>query len=249
MSKAHATDKIDDIWTKIEREPRTAEERFSGSSIIFAGDLSSGKTTLINSFLKPKESKDTKPTIALDYNFARKVVGTTKSVANFWEIGGDIVEPRLIEIGITKENLSNASAVVVCDLSKPHNILSSLQRTIAAYKEIITKRAAELQATNVNQLTEIRNNVTAVYRTHVDTKRVRPTEVPLYIVANKFDTFKNLSSADRRSICIILRFVAHYYGATLLTVSTSDTASKENFRALMNSIAFGQPIKVVFFYI
>ncbi len=153
------------------------------------------------------------------------------------------MEPKLIEIGITKDNLSCASAVVVCDLSRPHNILSSLQRSIAAYKEVITKRAAELQASNVNELTAIRNNVTAMYRTHVDTKRVRPTEVPIYIVANKFDAFKNYSSADRRSIYTILRFTAHYYGATLLTVSSTDTVSKEAFRALMTSISFGGQIK------
>jgi hypothetical protein len=40
-----------------------------------------------------------KPTIALDYNFARRTSNGVKSVANIWEVGGDLVEPRLIEIG------------------------------------------------------------------------------------------------------------------------------------------------------
>lgn len=41
-----------------------------------------------------------KPTIALDYNFARRTSNGVKSVANIWEVGGDLVEPKLIEIGI-----------------------------------------------------------------------------------------------------------------------------------------------------
>ena len=40
-----------------------------------------------------------KPTIALDYNFARRTSNGIKSVANIWEVGGDLVEPKLIEIG------------------------------------------------------------------------------------------------------------------------------------------------------
>jgi uncharacterized protein YqfA (UPF0365 family) len=116
------------------------------------------------------------------------------------EIGGDIIEPKLIEIGITKDNLGTSFGIIVCDLSKPHNILQSVQRSVGAFKEIISKRAAELQATNVNELTEIRNKVTAMYAKHVDSKRVRPTEVPLYIIANKYDTTRSLSSADRRSV-------------------------------------------------
>jgi GTPase SAR1 family protein len=87
MSQAKSTQKVvvDDIWTIIEKEPITAAiETTLNSSLVFAGDFSSGKTTLINSFLKPKDSKETKPTIALDYNFARKVVGNVKTVANFW---------------------------------------------------------------------------------------------------------------------------------------------------------------------
>ena len=63
----------------------------STSSLVFIGDYQSGKSTLISIFQKPTATtssyKDIKPTIALDYSFARRTANNIKSVANFWEIG------------------------------------------------------------------------------------------------------------------------------------------------------------------
>ena len=63
----------------------------TSSSLVFIGDYQSGKSTLISIFQKPTATtssyKDIKPTIALDYSFARRTANNIKSVANFWEIG------------------------------------------------------------------------------------------------------------------------------------------------------------------
>lgn len=245
------------MWTKLQRNPpskivdtaangvSTAEGDVgaSSSSLIFVGDLSSGKSTLIQTFLKPTAAKDTKPTIALEYNFARRTANGIKQVANLWEIGGDLVEPKLMEIGITLKGLPTTAVIICCDLSKPHNVLHSVLRGIGAVKETAAKRVAALQATNVNRLTEMREKLAAPYKEHPDANRVRPLDVPVCIVANKHDAFKSLPSADRRAVVQILRFVAHFFGAHLITTSSADATQRDAFRTLISSLAFGMPVK------
>lgn len=260
-----------DIWTKMEREPKNpitapvdgaadggeegtegqsqsevrsqsaAVENSANSSIVFVGDLGCGKSTLIQSFLKPSASKDTKPTIALEYNYARKTTNGVKSVANLWEVGGDLVEPKLMEIGITRSNLTSAAVIICCDLSKPHNVLNSVLRSISAVKEIVARRVAELQATNVTVLNQIRENIANSYKGHPDAGRLRPLDVPVVLVANKHDLFRSLQASDRRLVINVLRFVAHYFGATLLTMSSSDAGMKDSYRTLVSCLGFGLP--------
>ena len=246
----------DDVWTKLQRNPPSKvvdglatgsggenDPGANGSSLVFVGDLSSGKSTLIQTFLKPTAAKDTKPTIALEYNFARRTVNGVKQVANLWEIGGDLVEPKLLEIGITLTSLPTTAVIICCDLSKPHNILNSVLRGIGAVKETAGKRVAALQATNVNRLNDLRDKLTAPYKDHPDANRVRPLDVPVCIVANKHDTFKSLSSSDRRAVVQVLRFVAHFFGAHLIATSSADATHRDAFRTLISSLAFGMPVK------
>jgi dynein light intermediate chain 2, cytosolic len=259
MSKSRSSEsKTEDIWSKLQRNPpivaaagttENGEETPSsvgannGSSILFVGDLGSGKSTLIQTFLKPTAPKDTKPTIALEYNFARRTANGVKSVANLWEIGGDLVEPKLMEIGITTKTLQSAAVVVCCDLSKPHNILNSVLRSISAIKETTNKRVAELQAVNVNQVTEIRERLSAPYKGHPDENRVRPLDVPVCIIANKHDLFRALPLADRRAVMQVLRFVAHFFGAYLITAANSEASQRDTCRTLISNLAFNMPIK------
>lgn len=218
------------------------------TTTLFVGDSGSGKSTLIQSFLKPSVTKEPKSTFALEYNFARKKAGSgsgmggERSVAHIWELGGDIYEPKLLEIPI--KTLSNLSVVIVCDLSKPQNAMSSLLRWIGLVRDVVNKRIGELKATNAPHAATVRDNAMKSFREHQrDGTRVRPCEVPLYIVANKFDSFKGLGSAERRQVYQCLRFVAHYNGATLVTASSADLSLKESFRSLCNTICFGSSLK------
>lgn len=256
MSRARNSVEAEDIWSKLQRAPPTkateavgenaAESGVSSTSLVFVGDLSSGKSTLIQTFLKPTAAKDTKPTIALEYNFARRTTNGVKCVANLWEIGGDLIEPKLMEIGITLRNLPVAAVIISCDLSKPHNVLNSVLRSISAVKETSSKRVAELQATNVIQLNEMRDKLAAAYKGNPDEARVRPLDVPVCIVANKHDLFKSLPSADRRAVIQVLRFVAHFFGAHLITTSSADASQRDVFRTLVSNLAFGSPVKPMY---
>eukprot|EP01036_Dinobryon_divergens_P024302 gene24302-32738_t len=263
----------EDIWTKIDKEPKptatnsaTTDENgapqvnitpspsaisTSSTALVFVGDLASGKSTLIQTFLKPSvNTKDApKPTIALDYNFARRTSNGVKSVANIWEVGGDLVEPRLIEIGITKGNFATSTVICVCDLSKPQNVLSSVLRSLEAVEEIAAERAAELKAVNVNALNDLREFNFSPYKDHPDSAKVKPLDVSVFIIGNKFDLFtKSVKPAERRAVMQVLRFVAHYFGAGILTVSgtSSDSSVKELYRSLLTNLCFNGPIRPMY---
>jgi dynein light intermediate chain 2, cytosolic len=64
-------------------------------------------------------------------------------------------------------------------------------------------------------------------RDHADLKLVKPCPVPLVIVGNKYDLFKDTESAKRRVVGQALRFVAHANGATLLYCSAKEKALKD----------------------
>ncbi len=64
-----------DLWSIVEREQHL-EEGHDDPCIVVLGNSKSGKSSLIQCFLKPTVTKDPKPTVALDYNFARKKAGS-----------------------------------------------------------------------------------------------------------------------------------------------------------------------------
>ena len=130
-----------------------------------------------------------------------------KSVANIWEVGGDLVEPKLIEIGIridllfcvdfvniyhwskniliagiTKGNFSQSTVICVCDLSKPQNVLSSVLRSLEAVEEIASRRAAELKAVNVNALNELREFNFSPFKEHPDAAKIKPLDVSVFVI-------------------------------------------------------------------
>ena len=254
----------------IDKEPPSAFEGEGGdTTTLFVGDSGCGKSTLINSFLKPNVSKEPKPTFALDYNFARRKASAAKSVAHIWELGGDINEPRLLEVPLTPSALAFTSVVVVCDLSKPQNCLASVLKWVKRVQDVVSLRLRDLQSTDKPAADKVKETAEKKYRGHAgaDDKRVRPCEVPLYIVANKYDKFREVppvwqpfggsptwcsspvmschltvacrlqvALADRRSLVQVLRFVAHYHGATLVTTSCVDAALKDSFRSFMSGI-------------
>ena len=139
------------VWAKLveqvkhESKQNTSESASKPDAYLFiVGDRSSGKTTLLNSFLKPStqdhkdkssSSSQVKPTEGLDYTFARKT-GTSmanverKDVANIWEVSGTETFKKEVSqaesLFITPRQVATATVLIVVDLSKPWLVLSSL---------------------------------------------------------------------------------------------------------------------------
>lgn len=160
-----------------------------------------------------------------------------------------------------------STVIVVCDLSKPQNVLTSLLRSFEAIEDLSAKRAAELKAVNVNALNDLREQSFATLKDHADANRLKPTDISSFIIgksslcfvakhcfikrmvrsANKFDVFtKSVKPAERRAVLQVLRFVAHLYGSGVLTTinGPSETAAgKEIYRSLLTSLCFNGAIK------
>ena len=228
------------------------------STVLVVGDTGVGKSSLIQSFLKPNSNKQPKSTFALEYSFARrKNAGSDadgKNLAHIWELGGDIYEPKLLEIALTIESLSSASVIVCVDLSKPQDCFASVKAWISTIRSHISTKFTSLKngsSAQQAQAKAMKNLSLHVYgnieNPHVDAGKVRPCEVPITIICCKYDQFRNTHSAsDRRSLIQTLRFAAHYHGASLIVTSTTDNSNnngKDAFRAMMNKLCFGVTMK------
>jgi dynein light intermediate chain 2 len=263
MSKGSSSGSVEDIWTKLQRHnpQQTALETASISTAaaanedesgtvnthaIYLGDQSCGKSSLIQTLLKPSAAKETKPTIALDYNYARKTSNNIKYIAHIWELGGDLIEPKLLDIPISKQSLPTAAAIITCDASKPHNVVVSILRSLSALKDVVNRRASEIQATNAQHLNEYRERLQAIYKAHADSNRVRPLDIQTVIVLNKADALRTLPVSERRCLWQIIRFIAHYFGATVISMSTQDSQARETYRNLINSFCFASPMKSLY---
>lgn len=161
--------------------------------------------------------------------------GNGKTVAHIWELGGDnIHEPKLIELPLSQK-LIRSSAVVLCvDLSNPAQIIATSSLWIKNIYDIVLKRLGK-SAAGPSISASVRN---PAYKDHVDENKVNPCEIPFYIFANKFDAFKTMAQGDKRFILQILRFIAHYHGATLVATSAVEPSMKESFRAVLTAINF-----------
>jgi dynein light intermediate chain 2 len=252
MSKSNSKTKnnVNDLWSIAENLPQQIDiDDGVDTTTIFVGDAGCGKSSMIQSFLKPTATKDPKPTFALEYNFARKKSSSgqnaSKSVAHIWELGGDIHEPKLIEIPLVARNLMTTTVIIVIDLSKPQNCLSSLQRWLKLVREVVKKRLVELQAIDPSMVASLREAASARYAENKnDQPRVRPCEIPLYILANKFDTLRSMTLSDRRTIMQLIRFISNYHGATLISTSAAESSMKEAFRQMISNVCFQNPPKV-----
>lgn len=212
--------------------------------VLFIGDSACGKSSLIQQFLKPNApAKDPKPTVALEYNFVRKKNGGTgkggsgngKTVAHIWELGGDnIHEPKLIELPLSQKLIRSSTVILCVDLSNPAQIIATSSLWIKNINEIISKRLGKT-ASGPSIPASVRN---PSYKDHVDESKVNPCDIPFYIFANKFDTYKTMAQGDKRFILQILRFIAHYHGATLIATSSVEPSMKESFRAILTGINF-----------
>jgi GTPase SAR1 family protein len=248
MSKPKGS--ADDLWTKLEAAPVASSGENAGdgagtdTTTVFVGESGCGKSSLIQTFLKPTANKDPKPTFALEYNFARKKVtgqaSSGKSVAHIWELGGDIYEPRLLDVAITTRNLSSTTVVICIDLSKPKNAFASLKKWIALIRgEVVKNRLAELKAKSPDEAKQMRDRAMTQYEENLnDRSKIKPCEVPLVVVGTKYDLFKaNFGLSERRAVWQVIRCVAHTHGATVLTTSM-EAGARDSLRNSVSAICF-----------
>uniref|UniRef100_W5K6I2 Cytoplasmic dynein 2 light intermediate chain 1 n=1 Tax=Astyanax mexicanus TaxID=7994 RepID=W5K6I2_ASTMX len=170
----------------------------------------------------------TETNLALEYTFGRRARGhnTPKDIAHLWELGGGISLSDLVQIPITNQNISTVSVVLVLDLSKPSTLWGTLEKTPAGSLEPSGKSVC-LTAEVGSQQTER------------DRELISPFPVPLLLIGSKYDIFQDFESEKRKVICKTLRFLAHYYGASLIFTSSKSETTMSKARSFVSHLAFG----------
>ncbi|XP_062827455.1 cytoplasmic dynein 2 light intermediate chain 1 isoform X3 [Anolis carolinensis] len=201
--------------------------------------LGKGKTTIILRCLDRDEIP--KPTLALEYTFGRRAKGhnTPKDIANFWELGGGTSLMDLIPIPITTANIRTFAVVLVLDLSKPNELWPTMESLLQVTRKHVDRVITKLGQTNPKAATEIKQKMwNNLPKDHPDRELIDPFPIPLVVIGSKYDMFHEFDSEMKKIICKTLRFVSHYYGASLVFTSKSEALLLKT-RTLINHLAFG----------
>ncbi|RWS14744.1 cytoplasmic dynein 2 light intermediate chain 1-like protein [Dinothrombium tinctorium] len=228
-------EKAANIWELgLQIASKKKDEPLAQRTLQFIGSRQSGKTSLVYRFVD--KSDNPKPTLALEYVFARKKrtneVG--KDVCDIWELGGENLFTNLLQFSITKENISTVSVVLVLNLAVPEEIVLTAESLIDSVKERIndvigmSKLAKELKQKAAQRFGQ----------KHRDLDRVDPFPIPLLIVGSKYDLFEELDLEKRKVISSYLRLLAHLNGASLLYVTTKSEALVNKMKTMFSHLAF-----------
>ena len=125
---------------------------------LFVGPKGGGKSSLL-ALLQPAGTvRDTpKPTVALEYVFARrsKNTSTLKDVAHIWELGGGMKGDgvaELVGVPITTARLPTAVLAIVLDLSKPQNVIPACLHWLKMLRTHVQSRLDDLRTSGSSDL-------------------------------------------------------------------------------------------------
>ncbi|NXF47949.1 DC2L1 protein, partial [Oceanites oceanicus] len=214
-------------------------------SILFMGNKNGGKTTIILRCLEREEIP--KPTLALEYTFGRRARrhNTPKDIAHFWELGGGTSLLELIRIPITSNNIRSFAVVLVLDLSKPNELWTTMEKLLQVTRNHVKKILTKLEKTNPEVATEIKQRMqNNLQRDHPFIQKMKSSSCNIFFwflfltYVFQYQLFQEFDSETRKIISKTLRFVSHYYGASLVFTSKSEALLLKA-RVLINHLAFG----------
>ncbi|XP_009866846.1 PREDICTED: cytoplasmic dynein 2 light intermediate chain 1, partial [Apaloderma vittatum] len=131
------------------------------------------------------------------------------------------------------------AVVLVLDLSKPHELWTTAEKLLQVTRNHVNKILTKVEKTNPEVATEIKQRMwNNLQRDHPDYELIDPFPIPMVIVGSKYDIFHEFDSEMRKIISKTLRFVSHYYGASLVFTSKSEALLLKA-RVLINHLAFG----------
>jgi len=234
-----------------EHQQKPVEEELANDvSVLFCGMKKSGQTSLIDRFINPlKEEKDQpKPTVALDYKFARYAseTSTSKVLAHIYDLGGgDEGSEALVAIATSSVvTFAGNFVVALCvDLSEPHLVVPSLEKWLAllrAQAERIIASIAQDSKGGAKRAEQLKMKRLEAYEEHPDKAQVKPFPFPLVIFGTKCDVFlADVDPEKRKGLCRALRYFSHINGAHLVLTSLKDKTAMNTVRSILRQLLFG----------
>ncbi|TYZ69145.1 hypothetical protein PybrP1_010480 [[Pythium] brassicae (nom. inval.)] len=245
-----------DIWTMLAAiEPRkattTSEADAGGGAAqderdtftLIVGSKGSGKTSLTACFRNSTKADEIKPTTALDYVFVRLKGGNgaRPPVAHMWELATSKCVNEMIRVPLAPERILNGALVLVLDLSVPGDVVPNLVKWLLTLFKTVHEVLKLKEKNPVEKLAveKLKQDAMARYGSaHPDKDEVTPMPLPLLIIGNKYDTFRDEDTVKRKGIVQAVRYLAHMYGASVLFTSTKDKNLVAQFRSVMKNCAF-----------
>ncbi|XP_066904688.1 cytoplasmic dynein 2 light intermediate chain 1 isoform X2 [Halyomorpha halys] len=174
-------------------------------SILFVGNTSSGKTSLIQKFYGTIDSVE--PTFMLDYfpspeDYITIDDDTTK--CHIWELGGGILYEEALTYLIDSPNLT----VCLClNLSKPQFLYYTQEEVLGIVLKFLKDRS-DFKSSHKSRVAAMPNN-------HSDAGHLKPFPFPLIIIGTMYDVFYKFEPEKKRIITQFMRYLSHLYGAYL----------------------------------
>ncbi|XP_017287245.1 cytoplasmic dynein 2 light intermediate chain 1 isoform X2 [Kryptolebias marmoratus] len=230
------------------RQSGAAEEdggdTVSERTVFLMGSKAGGKTSILLRCLDRDEPP--KPTLALEYTFGRRARGhnTPKDIAHLWELGGGTSLSDLIQIPITPANIRSLSVILLLDLSKPNSLWGTMEKLLQAAQtqlERVFSQAQQAQKSKpgARHQKPVQSAARVLPKDYPDRELVSPFPVPLLIIGSKYDLFQEFDSDKKKVISKTLRFVAHYYAASLIFTSNKSESLMSKTKSFFSHLAFG----------
>ncbi|KAL1504433.1 hypothetical protein AB1Y20_010839 [Prymnesium parvum] len=201
------------------------------SELLFLGSTQSGKSTLVNSFLKVEENPP-KPTTALEYRFARPADATgAASVCNVWELAGGTQLSELLKVVLLPEKLEACVVAITLDLSAPGDALETMLfwfEQIRKHVGLSLQQVAASGPGGAEKAMALRERANEAWSDHPDRDDLRPLGIPVMVFAHKWDVFEEeYGEAEYRKVLTrALRYFAHTNGASLMCTHHKDKSAR-----------------------
>ncbi|XP_068587942.1 cytoplasmic dynein 2 light intermediate chain 1 isoform X2 [Cebidichthys violaceus] len=239
----------DTLWEQAAAEVHSREaeggeedggETVSERTVFLMGSKSGGKTSILLRCLDRDEPS--KPTLALEYTFGRRARGHNipKDIAHLWELGGGTSLSDLVQIPITAVGLRSLSVILTLDLSKPNALWGTMEKLLQAAQHQLEKVSSQAQqAQKAKRQTPAYSAARVLPKDYPDRELISPFPVPLLIIGSKYDIFQEFDSDKKKVVCKTLRFVAHYYAASLIFTSIKSENLMSKTKSFFSHLAFG----------
>ncbi|XP_015233692.1 PREDICTED: cytoplasmic dynein 2 light intermediate chain 1 [Cyprinodon variegatus] len=213
-------------------------------TVFLMGSKAGGKTSILLRCLERDETP--KPTLALEYTFGRRssAHSTLKDVTHTWELGGGTSLSDLIQIPITPLSIRSLSVVLVLDLSMPNDLWETMEKLLHSAQSQIEKvfsqaQKAQKYEAGAKQQKAAPLAARVLPKDYPDRELISPFPVPLLIIGSKYDLFQDFDSDRRKVISKTLRFLAHYYAASLIFTSIKSESLMSKTKRFFAHLAFG----------
>ncbi|KAM6997247.1 cytoplasmic dynein 2 light intermediate chain 1 [Tautogolabrus adspersus] len=243
----------DTLWELAAAEVRSSEtgggeedgvETVSERTVFLMGSKAGGKTSILLRCLDRDEPS--KPTLALEYTFGRRARGhnTPKDIAHLWELGGGISLSDLVQIPITTVSFRSLSVILILDLSKPNALWGTMERLLQAAQAQLEKVSSQAQQgqkskSGTKHQTSVHSAARVLPKDFPDRELISPFPAPLLIIGSKYDLFQEFDSDKRKVVSKTLRFIAHYYAASLIFTSIKSESLMLKTKGFFSHLAFG----------